>query len=146
MQKIVFTKIKLSLQSVGLIATAIKMINYSINLQKNARFRKNVLFLKSNEDRFTWIYKNNYWSSSESLSGTGSTLKYTFNLRKELPNLFNSYSIETVFDAPCGDFKWMSHLVPFLNIEYIGGDIVKPLVDDLNNKYKSSKISFIHLT
>jgi hypothetical protein len=144
MEKSALSKIKESLQRDGLIATAIKIFHYPINRLKNNRFQKEVLSLKSNEDRFTWIYKNNHWSSSESLSGTGSTLKYTANLRKELPNLFSKYSIQRVFDAPCGDFNWMSHLLPFVKLQYIGGDIVKPLIDNLNAKYKSDRISFLH--
>ena len=145
MKKRALSKIKESLQREGFIAIAIKIFRYPINRLRTNRFQKEVLSLKSNEDRFTWIYKNNYWSSSESLSGTGSTLKYTANLRKELPNLFSRYSIQKVFDAPCGDFNWMSHLLPSVNIEYIGADIVKPLVENLNDKYQSAKISFIHL-
>jgi hypothetical protein len=144
MEKSAFKKIKESLQREGLLATAIKIIYYPINRLKNNRFHKEVLSLKSNENRFTWIYKNNHWSSSESRSGTGSTLKYTANLRKELPNLFSKYSIHRVLDAPCGDFNWMSHLLPSVNIEYIGADIVKPLIENLNNKYSSAKIRFIH--
>lgn len=144
MEKTALSKVKEYLQKKGLIATAIKIIKYPINRLKNKRFQSEVLSLKSNEDRFTWIYENNFWSSSESLSGTGSTLQYTENLRKELPNLFSRYSIKRVFDAPCGDFNWMSHLLPSVNIKYIGADIVKPLIDNLNNKYKSANISFIY--
>jgi hypothetical protein len=144
MKKRALSKIKESLQREGFIATAIKIFHYPINRLKNNRFQKEVLSFKSNEDRFTWIYRNNYWSSNESLSGTGSTLKYTANLRKELPNLFSRYSMQRVFDAPCGDFNWMRHLLPSVNIEYIGADIVKPLVENLNDKYQSAKISFIH--
>lgn len=144
MVKSIFSKLKESLLNEGLVATAVKIILYPINRSKNKRFQNEVLSLKSNEDRFTWIYKNNYWSSSESLSGTGSTLKYTENLRKELPNLFSKYSIQKVFDAPCGDFNWMSHLLPSVKLEYIGGDIVKPLIESLNSKHKSTNISFVH--
>jgi hypothetical protein len=144
MEKSALSKIKESLQREGLIATAIKILHHPINRLKNNRFQNGILSLKSNEDRFTWIYKNNHWSSSESLSGTGSSLKYTANLRKELPNLFRRYSIQRVFDAPCGDFNWMSHLLPSVNIEYIGADIVKPLIENLNDKYQSANVSFIH--
>jgi hypothetical protein len=139
----VLSKLKKSLQNEGIIATVIKIIYYPIKLIKYKKFQR-VLSLKSNEDKFTWIYKKNYWSSNESFSGPGSTLKYTKNLRKELPNLFSRYSIQKVFDAPCGDFNWMSHLLLFVKIKYIGGDIVKPLIDNLNIKYKSGRISFVH--
>jgi hypothetical protein len=139
----VISKLKKCLQNEGVIATAIKIIYYPINLVKKKRFVK-ILSLKSNEDKFTWIYKKNYWSCKESFSGPGSTLKYTKNLRNELPNLFRRYSIQKIFDAPCGDFNWMSHLLPLIKLQYIGGDIVKPLIDSLNINYKSARISFVH--
>jgi hypothetical protein len=140
----VLSKLKKSFQNEGVIVTIIKIIYYPIKLIKYKKLQRLLLSLKSNEDKFTWIYKNNYWSSNESFSGTGSTLEYTKNLRKELPNLFSRYSIQKVFDAPCGDFNWMSHLLPLVKIKYIGGDIVKPLIDNLNIKYKSDRISFLH--
>ena len=142
--KSLLVKVKKSLLRDGALATLTKIAKYPFNKIKYKAFQNRVLFLKSNEDRFTWIYKNNYWSSSESRSGTGSTLKYTENLRKELPNLFRQYSIQKVFDAPCGDFNWMKHLLPSVDVHYIGGDIVKPLVEDLNINHKSEKVSFIH--
>ena len=144
MKKNALSKVKESLQNKGLIATAIKIINYPINRLKYKRFQSRVLSLESNEDRFTWIYKNDHWECRESVSGTGSTLEYTENLRKELPNLFSRHSIQKGFDAPCGDFIWMSHLLPSVKLEYIGGDIVKPLIDNLNSKHKSANISFVH--
>lgn len=144
MEKSIFSKFKDSLRNEGLLTTVIKIIHYHINRLKNKRFQSEVLSLQSNEDRFTWIYKKNLWSSSESRSGTGSTLNYTENLRKELPKLFRKYSIKKVFDAPCGDFNWMSHLLPTVKLEYIGGDIVQQLIAHLNGKHRSANISFVH--
>jgi hypothetical protein len=144
MEKGILSRVKKSLRDDGFKTTASKIINYPINRLKIKRFQSEVLSLQSSEDRFTWIYENNFWSSSESRSGAGSTLKYTENLRKELPNLFRKYSIEKIFDAPSGDFNWMSHLLPTVKIEYIGGDIVKPLIENLNSKHKSTNISFVH--
>ena len=144
MAKCLLIKVKESLIRDGILVTASKIFLYPISKIRNRKFKSQVLSLNSNEDRFTWIYKNNYWSSSESRSGTGSTLKYTENLRKEFPNLLQTYSIKKVFDTPCGDFNWMRHLLPCVDIEYIGGDIVKPLIDDLNRDHKSDNISFIH--
>jgi hypothetical protein len=144
MKKNIFSKFKKSLRYEGLIKTILRIINYAINQLKNKQFQNKLLSIPSNEDRFTWIYKKKIWSKGESRSGPGSTLKYTENLRKELPILFQKYSIQKVFDAPCGDFNWMSHLLPTVKIEYIGADIVKPLIENLNSKYKSNKISFVH--
>jgi len=134
-----------SLQRDGLINTALRVFKYPINKLKHKRFEKTVLTLKSAEDRFTWISKNNYWSNEESVSGTGSTLQYTENLRKELPKLVNDYSIQIIFDAPCGDFNWMKHLLPELNLQYIGGDIVRPLIESHSSKYMNEQTTFIHI-
>jgi hypothetical protein len=138
-----FQKIERSLSRHGTLKTLWKAISYPFNALKRRRFSKDVLGLTSNEDKFTWIYKNNYWQSNESASGTGSSLKYTENLRKELPALISKFSVKKIFDAPCGDFNWMLHLLPLINVEYIGGDIVRELIKSHNQKYKSTNISFI---
>ena len=139
----VMNKTRRSLQRQGILKTTWKAICYPLSALKRRRFEKNVLGLVSNEARFTWIYKNNYWQSDESASGTGSSLKHTENLRKELPGLISKFSVQKIFDAPCGDFNWMIHLLPLIDVEYIGGDIVKPLIEGHNQKFKNTKISFI---
>ncbi|WP_298199061.1 class I SAM-dependent methyltransferase [Novosphingobium sp.] len=89
------------------------------------------------EETFDSIYRSNHWGSAESVSGEGSTLAYTENLRRELPILFAKYDIKTVFDAPSGDFNWMSLVVGETDIEYLGGEIVRSLVD--SNRRRSTK-------
>ena len=139
-----FKKMKKSLHGNGCLFTFLKILRYPLNCIKRGRFNKEILNLSSNEDRFTWIYRNNYWGSEESFSGTGSTLHYTENIRKELPLLFKEFSIKKIFDAPCGDFNWMRLLLPEVEIDYIGGDIVKPLIDELNREHAANNISFLH--
>jgi len=82
---------------------------------------------------FTDIYQNRKWDPQgvvlDSVSGPGSTIQYTSNLRAELPRLFDTFGITRVFDAPCGDLNWMSHVLDQCpDIEYIGGDIVPDLI------------------
>jgi hypothetical protein len=96
--------------------------------------------MKKIEKVFTDIYVNRRWDepgkSNESASGNGSSLDYTKNLREELPQLFDTFKIKTVFDAPCGDLNWMSRVLSaYPDISYTGGDIVQPLVDHLNETY-----------
>lgn len=98
----------------------------------------------SNKKKFTSIWKTNYWSDSESLSGPGSNMEYTKNIRKELPILFNKFNIKSIFDAPCGDFYWMKEVLKNANVNYTGGDIVYELIELNNQKYKSTKINFIN--
>ena len=138
------SKIKEHMKKEGLLKTSIKISNYVFNMIKNKMLQRKILSLKSNEDRFTWIYRNNFWSNRESVSGTGSTFDYTKNIRKELPNLLIRHSIKTIFDAPCGDFNWMRHVLPSVSVKYIGADIVKPLIEKLNLNHKSKNVSFVH--
>lgn len=108
-------------------------------------FRKDVLGVQSIEETFTWIYTNEHWKSNSSVSGTGSTVEYTENLRKELPALLEKFSIKSVLDAPCGDLNWMQHVLPTLDIDYIGVDIVKPLIEANREMFGNSRTSFMHL-
>lgn len=144
-QNKLISKLRNSLQSIGLIGTLLKILKFPSNFLKNQNFKKSILPLNSAQEKFQWIYANNYWGNSESLSGSGSTLAYTKNLREKLPDLLRQFNIKKVFDAPCGDFNWMKHLLPNVDIDYVGGDIVKNLVDDLNNNYAKKGVSFLSI-
>lgn len=97
------------------------------------------------ENRFTAIYTHNLWGDSESASGKGSNLLHTAVLRARLPELLRDHAIDKVFDAPCGDFHWMREVVANTGIKYVGGDIVKPLVERLSVEHSTERASFIHL-
>ena len=142
-QSKLISKLRNSLQSIGLIGTFLKILKFPSNYFKNQNFKKSILPLNSAQEKFQWIYANNYWGNSESLSGSGSTLTYTKNLREKLPELLRQFNIQKVFDAPCGDFNWMKHLLPNVDIDYVGGDIVKNLIDDLNINYAKKGVSFL---
>jgi len=97
------------------------------------------------ERRFTEIYRGNLWGGTESVSGPGSSLDYTANLRNALPALFDALSIASVFDAPCGDFHWMKYVLAGHPLDYTGGDIVRPLIEDNTARYGTPRIRFIHI-
>jgi hypothetical protein len=77
---------------------------------------------------FRNIYLKNWWGSEESISGCGSELDRTASVRDGLTNWFKGQGITSVFDAPCGDYKWMKEVVARTGITYIGGDIVPELI------------------
>lgn len=110
--------------------------------KKNKKQFRKILAKLSLEDRFTQIYKINYWNSSESASGQGSTLELTKNIRHKLPELFNKFSINSIFDGPCGDFNWMRLVIEKANVNYIGGDIVLPLIESNQLRFANDKIQF----
>jgi hypothetical protein len=140
-----FDKTISSLKEEGVVKTFVKAVRYPFGLMKRRKLSTSILALGNAEARFTEIYKKNYWGSAESISGMGSTIEHTINLRNELPELFKKFSIKTVFDAPCGDFNWMKHVLEGNNVNYIGGDIVAPLIADNNARYRSKNVTFIHI-
>lgn len=96
------------------------------------------------ENVFTRIYELNYWGSTESVSGTGSTVAFTERLRADLVGLIDEHRIGTIFDAPCGDFNWMRLVVASRPIDYVGVDIVAPMIADLQARHGSDRVRFVH--
>ncbi|MCY4101455.1 MAG: hypothetical protein OXF46_11145 [Rhodobacteraceae bacterium] len=101
----------------------------------NRRIRERWRWRGNPEEVFTRIYNRNIWGSKESPSGTSSELEATTNIRKQIPALVKEYEVKRILDIPCGDYNWMRYVVPKLDVEYIGGDIVKPLIEKNRRKY-----------
>ena len=93
---------------------------------------------------FEKIIKENAWSRgrTESPCGPGSSIKYTENLRLHFPLLVEKFNIKSILDAPCGDFNWMKLVVPTLDVDYTGADIVSALIENNIDLYKTDKIKF----
>ena len=90
-------------------------------------------------------YKRNAWGDAESVSGAGSTLKFTENLRAALPELIGRYSVASFLDAPCGDYNWFRHVKREPPFSYTGADIVPELVNKNNDLYGEAATRFIQL-
>lgn len=86
------------------------------------------------------IYRNKEWDTGETLSGPGSTLQYTSELRKALPALLKKWKIGHLLDAPCGDYHWMSNTL-LEGINYTGADVVPALI--ANNQREYPDVRFI---
>lgn len=86
--------------------------------------------MESREDKFTKIWRDGVWGHPK--SGAYALPQYTQTIRGQLPRIFRQYKIASVFDAPCGDFTWMCNVL-LDDVRYIGGDIVRPMVRDLQH-------------
>jgi len=93
--------------------------------------------LRDLENVFQRITEINHWGNAESLSGDGSTLGYTYNLRHELAKFLRAFEIGSMCDAPCGDFNWMRAVDFPEKFAYIGGEIVPSLVETNRSKYET---------
>lgn len=94
---------------------------------------------------FRHHYESNRWRNEESVSGPGSTIEYTENIRKMLPPLVHDLGVSVILDAPCGDYNWFRIIEWNSPITYIGGDIVEPLIERNQSLYGDSHTRFIHL-
>lgn len=92
--------------------------------------------MSDNKEVFTQIFATNRWGSSESVSGRGSELRQTEEVRASIADIIAQYGIRTIVDAPSGDFNWMPHVLnQFPDVTYQGFDIVEPIVQSLQEKY-----------
>ena len=62
---------------------------------------------------------------------------YTENLRLWLLRALPKYGVKKFVDAACGDFNWMRMVVPQLDIEYQGFDIVDRVIEQNIAKYSN---------
>lgn len=95
------------------------------------------------EDVFTTIYKTNAWTSRETVSGPGSELAVTKNMRPGVGKLLKQFNITSIADAPCGDFNWM-RFVDLGTCTYTGLDIVQELIDQNTRIYGNPYRTFKH--
>jgi hypothetical protein len=67
----------------------------------------------------------------ETVSGSGSTLSNTANIRANLPTLITELGVKSVWDAPCGDRNWIKTInFEAMGVKYAGGDIIPELTQD----------------
>jgi hypothetical protein len=78
----------------------------------------------------------------ETVSGAGSTLRYTERLRPELSKLVATLGIKRLLDAPCGDFNWLQY-VDLDDIEYTGLDIIDDVISMNQQRYAASNRIFL---
>ena len=97
--------------------------------------------MKNLKELFTNTYVNNGWTQDGSISGLGSSLAYTENIRKVLVDIIKQNGIKTIWDCSCGDWHWMKEIKDELP-NYIGNDIVDRLIEINNEMYGSDTIRF----
>lgn len=88
-------------------------------------------------------------SDVESLSGRGSNMHYTENLRNAIKETVKKYEIKKIVDLGCGDFYWMRELIKELYEigveEYVGIDVAESVIGKNAEKYSQEsdpKVSF----
>lgn len=94
---------------------------------------------------FTSLYVANAWGEEETVSGDGSTLKYTESLRSALPALLREHSVSRFLDAPCGDYNWFQYVKREPRFSYVGADVVPELIERNQALFGTPDTRFIEL-
>ncbi len=121
--------------------------NSILKLYKKVKFSIYYPLIRGKEQLFTDYYFLGNWTGGgeESRSGAGSTVSYTEPIRNQLPSLISELKIDTLLDAPCGDFNWFRLLIDEIDISYIGGDTVEPMIEKNRKEFSGEKVTFQHL-
>jgi len=91
---------------------------------------------------FERAYGSGAWTrTGESLSGTGSGLEATEQVRAALPGAIRDLAVRVLLDVPCGDWNWMRH-VDLPVDRYIGGDLLPSIVERNRARFGSERHQF----
>src|SRR5579872_1106350 len=100
----------------------------------------------SMEDVFTWIYQSGYWGVDEEgrgTSGEGSAWENVQVYVSYLQDFLKKHQIRSVVDLGCGDWQF-SQFVEWGDIEYVGIDVVKEIIEKNKLQFASPARTFIH--
>lgn len=92
---------------------------------------------------FERIWRENVWGSPQSRSGAGSEIARTAELRRSLQALLEQLRPGLIYDAPCGDFNWMRLVGLPEGARYLGADIVRPMIDELQGLFGDDRRTFV---
>jgi hypothetical protein len=99
--------------------------------------------MNDTEKIFTDIIQQHRWL--DHICGTGSTMTNTENVRKYLPEVMAKLGCISLLDAPCGDYSWMSQVKWPEGFQYIGADIVAPMIDRLKTQWPDRDFRHINI-
>jgi len=104
---------------------------------------------KTTEEIFTQIYQKKYWGTSENgetyFSGSGSVNKGVDDYKKALKEFIKTKEITSVFEIGCGDFSIMKPVLEQSELNYIGADVVKDLINHLTSHHGNDRIKFMQM-
>ena len=94
---------------------------------------------------FDEIYRSNFWASAESHSGVGSESAVGAAYRQRLEECLIKLGTRRLFDAPCGDLNWILPLARNPAISYLGGDISRELLTEVQAHYPDIELTLLDI-
>ena len=101
---------------------------------------------KSTEEAFTDIYNTGEWGRNkfgEGTSGPGSLPETTELYRIFIQQFLDQNQIQSVVDMGCGDWSF-SRLINWENVNYMGYDVVKSVIEKNQAEFTQPNIHFYH--
>lgn len=98
------------------------------------------------EEIFSHIYEQGIWGRNAEglgISGGGSLPENVTAYQWILENFIHSNAIHSIVDAGCGDWSF-SKYIDWKNINYLGIDVVKQVVERNQQQFAASNITFQH--
>lgn len=98
------------------------------------------------KQRFDEIYEKNVWNRGGDGSGIGSSIQQTRDAHRIILEVIDEYKIESMIDAPCGSFLWMSRVMQDVannrrndgrRFRYHGIDVVESVIERVKVKYSN---------
>jgi hypothetical protein len=99
---------------------------------------------KSMVETFSSIMLEKKWVDShdqESISGTGSALQQTRQVRLIIESLRKRLGLKAILDIPCGDFNWMREF-DLADMNYKGADVLPKLIEHNQQNHETTQIQF----
>lgn len=96
---------------------------------------------KTNEEAFSKIYQDGWWGKP-GFSGGGSKVENAKLYMEYLENFLKSHEIRNVVDLGCGDWTFSRH-IDWSNINYLGIDVVKSVIEKNQRDFTKDNIHFI---
>lgn len=100
---------------------------------------------QSSEETFTDIYENGWdrYEDGSPSSGWGSLVENVRPYMEFLVEFMNTNQIQSVVDVGCGDWAF-SRYIDWGDIDYIGIDVVKSVIERNQQQFIAPNITFIH--
>ena len=132
-------------QAVGRLISTLPMGQTFLRKYANFFEKYRLARIGNAKEIFHHHFETNEWGNTESVSGSGSTIQYTENIREVIPQVVSELGVLRILDAPCGDYNWFRMINWKTEINYIGGDIVEPLIKHNHLLHGNDNTKFINL-
>ncbi|CAE8626188.1 unnamed protein product [Polarella glacialis] len=94
------------------------------------------------EDTFTKIYATSAWGKG---SGAGSLPVHCLRWIEFVRKFIRQHDVRSVVDLGCGDWQFSPYIYHDLGVDYVGYDVVLPVIEENRTQWGEQGYKFEHL-